>query len=75
MSGRSLRLIAIAFGLAGLLGTASGCQWIDQWRGPGFASWNSDNGGMRGKNPDAKPSGFLFDRRSQQIEENLGGNF
>ncbi|WP_425617468.1 hypothetical protein NA78x_001146 [Anatilimnocola sp. NA78] len=75
MSGRSLRLIAVAFGLAGLLGTASGCQWFEKWRGPGFAPGSTDMGGMRGKNPDAKPSGFLYDKRSQEIEKNLGGNF
>ncbi|QDU27301.1 hypothetical protein ETAA8_23880 [Anatilimnocola aggregata] len=76
MSGRCLRLTAISFGLAMCLVTGSGCQWYEKLKGPGFSHWNdSFGGGMRGKDPDAKPSGLFTDRRSEEIEKNLGGNF
>jgi hypothetical protein len=57
----------------------SGCQW-NQWsetiKGSGFPTWSDSIGaGARGNNPEAKPSGFFTDRRSEQIEQNLGGGF
>lgn len=57
-----------------LLFTSSGCAWYEQLKGPGF-SYGSDSAGgsMRGKNSDAKPSGFFTDKRSEQIEQSLGG--
>lgn len=58
-----------------LLLTGSGCAWIDSLRGPGFPGWEENGSSIRGKNPDAKPSGFLYDERSRQIERSLGGNF
>ncbi len=60
-----------AFLLGALLFSNSGCAWYEQLKGPGFGY--ADNGGMRGKNSDAKPSGFFTDRRSEEIERNLGG--
>lgn len=58
-----------------LLFASGGCAWFEQLRGPGFPGWEQNGSSVRGKNSDAKPSGFLYDRRSQQIEQSLGGNF
>jgi hypothetical protein len=65
-----------------LLVGASGCQtnawqqWNETIKGGGFTSWNeSMSTGVRGKDTNAKPSGFFTDRRSEQIEQNLGGGF
>lgn len=58
-----------------LLASAPGCAWIEKLKGPGFAGWDENGSSMRGKNADTKPSGFFTDRRSEQIERNLGGNF
>jgi hypothetical protein len=56
-----------------------GCAWFQQGmetlKGPGFPGWEESGNGIRAKNADAKPSGFFTDRRSEQIEKNLGGNF
>ncbi|MCI0358541.1 MAG: hypothetical protein L0211_08665 [Planctomycetaceae bacterium] len=53
-----------------------GCAWFDSLRGDGFQSWNQSLGnGMRGADPAAKPSGFFTDKRSEEIEKNLGGGF
>ena len=60
--------------------TAAGCQtpqaWLDSLKGEGFTGWNDtlDNG-VRGGESKAKPSGFFTDRRSEQIEQSLGGGF
>lgn len=56
----------------GLLFVSSGCE---RYKGAGFPQWNQSLGGMRGASKDAKPSGFFTDRRSEQIEQNLGGDF
>jgi hypothetical protein len=75
-SGPSL-LPSLVFGL--LLFT-SGCQsprqvW-DSLKGEGFPEWSGQMaGGVRGKSSEAQPSGFFTDRRSEQIEQNLGGGF
>ncbi len=49
-----------------------GCE---RYKGAGFPQWNQSLGGMRGTSKEAKPSGFFTDRRSEQIEQNLGGDF
>jgi hypothetical protein len=55
---------------------APGCAWYDSLRGEGFQTWNETlGGGMRGRNQEAQPSGFFTDKRSDQIEKNLGGGF
>jgi len=72
--------ICIAAILAAALSCA-GCQttprqYWDSLKGDGFPEWSSAmGGGVRGKPSDAKPSGFFTDRRSEQIEQNLGGGF
>ena len=66
--------------LAGALACA-GCQttprqYWDSLKGKGFPEWNGAMaGGVRGKPSDAKPNGYFTDRRSEQIEQNLGGDF
>jgi len=45
-------------------------------KGEGFPEWNENMAaGSRGDPSRAKPSGFFTDRRSEQIEQNLGGGF
>jgi hypothetical protein len=73
MSAVQLRLFLLV--LATLL-CAPGCAWYDSLRGDGFQTWNQSLGsGMRGTDPAAKPSGFFTDKRSDEIEKNLGGGF
>ncbi|MGV3605518.1 MAG: hypothetical protein ACO1RA_03850 [Planctomycetaceae bacterium] len=65
-------------GQAGLLALAlmmgtSGLVGCERYKGAGFPTWNQSMGGMRGSSSDAKSSGFFTDRRSEQIEKNLGG--
>jgi len=58
--------------------TGSGCtmtprQYWDSLKGEGFPDWNETLGtGVRGSTT-ARPSGFFTDRRSEQIEQRLGG--
>ena len=73
MSAPQCRLLLIT--LAAML-AIPGCAWFDSLRGDGFQTWNQSlGGGMRGTNPSAQPSGFFTDRRSEQIERNLGGGY
>ena len=60
--------------------SSSGCQspqrFWNSLKGEGFPEWNGQvAGGVRGKASEVKPSGFFTDRRSEQIEQNLGGGF
>jgi hypothetical protein len=76
MSRYRLNLFAAAL----VLLTAAGCQtpqaWLESMKGDGFQGWSDSLGsGVRGHNPSAKPSGFFTDRRSEQIEQSLGGGF
>jgi hypothetical protein len=44
-------------------------------KGDGFTGWSDGlTSGVR-DSKSAKPSGFFTDRRSEQIEQSLGGNF
>jgi hypothetical protein len=63
-----------------LLIATAGCQspqdWLESMKGDGFPEWSDTLGsGVRGVNPNAKPSGHFTDRRSEQIEKSLGGGF
>ena len=74
----SRRLLLLLAALV-LLATA-GCQtpqaWFESLKGDGFTEWNDTLGSnVRGGNSKAKPSGFFTDRRSEQIEQSLGGGF
>lgn len=76
------RVASLIAGALLLCASLSGCQsnpwgqWNETIKGNGFTSWNeSMSTGVRGKNPDAKPSGFFTNRKSEQIEQNLGGGF
>jgi hypothetical protein len=72
-------LVATRGALVLALAAATGCQWTrnyyDSLKGEGFPEWSESMGGTRGANPNAKPSGFFTDRRSEQIEQSLGGGF
>ena len=63
-----LALLLLASGFAG-------CAWVEKWKGDIPKDWSKTGGSMRGNNPDAKPSGLFMDRRSEQIEKNLGGDY
>ena len=53
--------------------TTTPTQYWDKLKGNGFPGWSETMGaGVRGNN-DSKPSGFFTDRRSEQIEKDLGG--
>jgi hypothetical protein len=71
--------MACCFALALLLAASLGCQsantYYDSLKGEGFPAWSNSMGGARGNNPNARPSGFFTDRRSEQIEQSLGGGF
>jgi hypothetical protein len=77
-SRRNFRLlIALALGFC-----LSGCSWLKSLKtteeDPAFPGWsNKMSSGVRaqGKEKEAKPSGLLFDKRSQEIEKNLGGGY
>ena len=75
------RSIRILFGLLTLAAALSaGCQapqqYFESLKGNGFTGWSSEVGeGVRSADPNAKPSGFFTDRRSEQIEQSLGGGF
>lgn len=63
--------------LTACLFASSGCQWMqtryEALRGEGFKGAHQDGMSLRGDVRDAKPSGFFTDKRSDQIEQNLGG--
>ena len=73
MSASQIRLLLIVL-IA--MPAAPGCAWFDSLRGDGFQTWNQRmGGGIRGADPSAQPSGFFTDKRSEQIEKNLGGGY
>ena len=66
--------------LLGLVLLAAGCattprEYFDSLKGEGFPGWNEKMAGFRGDEKSAAPSGFFTDRRSEQIEQSLGGGF
>jgi hypothetical protein len=71
-----LRILVIA----AVLCCAAGCTmtprlcWV--WlKGEGFTGWSDGlASGVRG-NRDARPSDYFTDRKSEQIEKDLGGDF
>lgn len=58
---------------------APGCtmtprQYWESLKGDGFSGWSENLGSsVRGNPEGARPSGFFTDRRSEQIERDLGG--
>jgi hypothetical protein len=66
--------------LCSALAAAAGCATSARdaaktLKGPGFVGWSDElGGGLRG-HKEAKPSGFFTDRKSEQIEQDLGGGF
>ena len=53
--------------------TMSPRQYWESLKGEGFPEWSEKMGGVRGDTKSAQPSGFFTDRRSEQIEKDLGG--
>jgi hypothetical protein len=80
-SRRSIQRFVLAAATLAVIGmSCPGChtpaQWFDSLKGEGFPQWSEEMGsGMRGTGAKAEPSGFFTDRRSEQIEQNLGGGF
>jgi hypothetical protein len=76
------RTASLIAGVLVLCASTSGCQsnpwghWNEALKGSGFPAWSESLGaGARGNNPEAQPSGFFTNRKSEQIEQNLGGGF
>jgi hypothetical protein len=73
---RVLRTIVCAAGGVVCSSGLIGCKWMEtkyeSIRGEGFKDYQPGNS-LRGDTSDAKPSGFFTDKRSDQIEQNLGG--
>ena len=60
----------------------SGCSWLKSLKTkeedaafPGWSDKLSSGVRAQGKEKVAKPSGLLFDKRSHEIEKNLGGGY
>ena len=72
---KRLLLKPFCLGLIACALLSTGCQWVNtryqSLRGDGFKDQGSTS--LRGDTADAKPSGFFTDKRSDQIEQNLGG--
>ena len=67
-------LTLLSLSLAGCCCSHGSC--FSSLRGEGFQGWNESLGaGVRSGESAAQPSGFFTDRRSDQIEQNLGGGF
>jgi hypothetical protein len=71
------RLLIIAAAAACVAGcTTTPRQYWESLKGDGFPGWSeSMASGARGNTKAAQPSGFFTDRRSEQIEKDLGGSF
>jgi hypothetical protein len=67
--------------MAWCLLAAGGCtttprEYWQALKGEGFPEWSESMGASaRGDSSTAKPSGFFTDRKSEQIEQHLGGGF
>ena len=67
--------------VAAALACAAGCtitprQYWQSLKGEGFPGWSENLASTaRGGGKSAEPSGFFTDRRSEQIEKDLGGGF
>lgn len=72
--------IARRWPFALVLCLAAGCtsprEYWNALKGEGFPEWSENlSTNTRGDTSKAKPSGFFTDRRSEQIEQHLGGGF
>jgi hypothetical protein len=70
-----LSLIVVAAALSAAGCTMSPRQYWESLKGEGFPEWSEKMSGVRGDTTSARPSGFFTDRRSEQIEKDLGGGF
>jgi hypothetical protein len=71
---RELATRALILASSAVVLATGGCQWYESLRGPGFPGWE-ESGGVRGKNPEARPSGFFTSRKAEQVEKSLGGDY
>jgi hypothetical protein len=71
---RSFRLwLAVGVGLIAGCTSPSALNW-ETLKGPGFPGWSQKQSARNLPGaPAPKPSGFFTDRRSEQIEQDLGG--
>jgi len=68
-----LMVVAALFAVSGC---ANPHQYWEALKGEGFPEWNENMAASAGGDASkAKPSGFFTDRRSEQIEQHLGGGF
>jgi len=74
---RLRNLVACSAFLAALAGcTTTPREYWQALKGDGFPEWSESlSAGARGDAKAARPSGFFTDRRSDQIEQHLGGGF
>ena len=71
-----VRSLAILLCLAATGCTTTPREYWEALKGDGFPEWNENlSTSARGDTSKAKPSGFFTDRRSEQIEQHLGGGF
>ena len=53
---------------------STGCGYFDRLKGTGFGGTRAPvSGSVRTNADSAQPSGFFTDKRSDEIEKNLGG--
>jgi hypothetical protein len=72
-SSRLCCLCCLLFNCLGLAGCSTPLNW-ETLKGPGFPGWKEPTSARIQPGTTApKPSGFFTDRRSEQIEQNLGG--
>jgi len=76
MTASLARLVVVAAAVCTAGCTTTPRQYWESLKGEGFPGWSQSiaSDARSGAN-DAKPSGFFTDRRSEQIERDLGGNF
>jgi len=69
-----LQILLVIAALFAVSGCANPRQYWEALKGEGFPEWNENMAATaRGDTSKAKPSGFFTDRRSEQIEQHLGG--
>jgi hypothetical protein len=72
-------MIVLAFAMAAAMLFVAGCsttprQFWESLKGDGFPEWSEKmSSNVRAPAQANKPSGFFTDRRSEQIERDLGG--
>ena len=73
MSHRLRELLIAMLALICAPGCTTPSQAWQSLKGDGFPTWNQKLGSGIRASQDAQPSGYFTDRRSEQIEQDLGG--